>query len=166
MCIRDSSTGEHGMREQAAEARMVKGLPRRVPAEERLVDVDLPQAQRLGEVTVLPRRRLPHIGHRHRARAELVVVVHEMEVLAVEGVHARLRRLVRVLDALARLVGCVPLLDLWRARQQVTSGGHKEHRLLRIMPARDDLNAPAIDIEYLDEARVQPTLAALLWELA
>eukprot|EP00966_Prymnesium_polylepis_P051670 1196103-Prymnesium_polylepis.2 len=107
------------MRKQPAEARVFEAFPLRIPANERLEDIDLPHAKRLSKVAVLPRRRLPYVGHCHRAGTELVVVVDEVEVLAVERVHARLRRLVRVFDALARLIECVPLLDLWVARQEI-----------------------------------------------
>eukprot|EP00966_Prymnesium_polylepis_P206195 4777742-Prymnesium_polylepis.1 len=117
-------------------------------------------------MAVLPRGRLPDVRHRDRALVELIVVVDEMEVLAVESVHARLRRLVRVKDLAPRLVDRVPLLLLRLAGQQIARRGHKEHRLLRIVARREKLDARALDIEDLDEARVQPALAAVLGELA
>mmetsp|Transcript_39140 Transcript_39140/g.97630 ORF Transcript_39140/g.97630 Transcript_39140/m.97630 type:complete len:551 (-) Transcript_39140:188-1840(-) len=160
------AAGQHCVRQQAAELWVLELLVVRLPAHQRLEHVHLPEAQRLGEVTVRPVGRLPHVGHGHRAGAKLVVVVDQVEVLAVEGVHARLRRLVIVPNALAGLVGCVPLLLLRLALEQVARRRDEEHRLLGVVPASDQLDLRALDVEGLDEAGVQPALAAVFGELA
>ena len=127
------TTGEQRVGEQPAELRVLElitlTIVRRVKVDQRIEHVHLPQAERLSKVAFHPRDGLPDVGHCHGAGAQLVVVVDEMEELAVEGVHLRLRRRMRVRDALARLVNRVPLLDLRVARQQVASS-----RRLRCTP--------------------------------
>eukprot|EP00966_Prymnesium_polylepis_P067915 1578533-Prymnesium_polylepis.1 len=61
------SAREQRVREQPAERRVREILVVRIPSCERLEDVHLPEAQRLGKVAVRPVDSLPDISHSHRA---------------------------------------------------------------------------------------------------
>ena len=70
-------------------------------------------------MAVFPARHLPHVREGDGALTQLIMVVHEVEVLVVEVVDARLRGLVLVHELLTIHPPSVPLLDLCVARQQV-----------------------------------------------
>eukprot|EP00966_Prymnesium_polylepis_P324290 7380355-Prymnesium_polylepis.1 len=99
-----------------------------LPTHERLEHIDLPEAQRLSKVAMWPGDSLPDVSHGNSTGAQLVVVVHQMKVLAIECVNTCLHRLECMPDALPGHVGGVPLFLLRLTFKQVARCGDEEHR--------------------------------------